>query len=84
VAPVDRQSRPARPAQSRPSGPRAILDALEQLIGDEPAGDLRPLAGRRDEARLRVGDWRVLLKRDSVERIIHVRRVLPGGRAYDR
>lgn len=61
-----------------------ILDALEQLIGDEPAGDLRPLTGRRDEARLRVGDWRVLLKRDSVERVIYVRRVLPRGRAYDR
>lgn len=61
-----------------------ILDALERLLGDEPTGDLRTLTGRPDEARLRVGDWRVILKRDTAERIIYVRRVLPRGRAYDR
>jgi mRNA-degrading endonuclease RelE of RelBE toxin-antitoxin system len=47
-----------------------VVDALEQLTADKPTGDLRPLSGRPDEARLRVGDWRVLLKRDSVERTI--------------
>lgn len=61
-----------------------VLDALAALLGDEPTGDLRPLVGREDEARLRVGDWRVILKRDDAERIIYVRRVLPRGRAYDR
>ncbi|HEY4280339.1 MAG TPA: type II toxin-antitoxin system RelE/ParE family toxin [Conexibacter sp.] len=61
-----------------------ILDALDALQGEAPRGDLRPLVGREDEARLRVGDWRVILKRDEAERIIYVRRVLPRGRAYDR
>jgi mRNA-degrading endonuclease RelE of RelBE toxin-antitoxin system len=67
-----------------PSVRNRVLDALERLLDDDPVGDLRTLTGRPDEARLRVGDWRVLLKRDSAERVIYVRRVLPRGRAYDR
>jgi len=63
---------------------RRLLEALEALVGDDPRGELRALSGRADEARLRVGDWRVILRRDSVERVIYVRRVLPRGRAYDR
>ena len=61
-----------------------IVDALADLLSDEPKGDLRPLVGRGNEARLRVGDWRVILERDLSQRILYVRRVLPRGRAYDR
>jgi len=61
-----------------------IIDALADLLSDQPRGDLRPLVGRADEARLRVGDWRVILERDTEQHILYVRRVLPRGRAYDR
>ncbi|TML96179.1 MAG: hypothetical protein E6G10_27290, partial [Actinobacteria bacterium] len=35
-----------------------------------------------DEHRLRVGDWRVLLRLDRDQRTVYVLRVLPRGRAY--
>jgi mRNA interferase RelE/StbE len=61
-----------------------VLDAIDALRGPDPKGDLRPLVGREGEARLRVGDWRVILRRDDAERILYISRVLPRGRAYDR
>ena len=39
---------------------RRVLDAIDRLVGDPPAGDLIKLQGRQ-ERRLRVGDWRVLM-----------------------
>ena len=62
---------------------RRIVAALDLLTGDPPAGDVVKLAGADDEWRLRVGDWRVRFGRDS-DGIVHVLRVLPRGRAYDR
>jgi mRNA interferase RelE/StbE len=61
-----------------------VYTALERL-GDDPHGSaaLRKLAGR-PEWRLRVGDWRVIVELDIVQRTIIVLRVLPRGRAYDR
>ena len=60
---------------------RRIGDALGRLVDDPPAGDVIKLQGR-DEHRLRVGDWRVLLRLDRDQRTVYVLRVLPRGRAY--
>lgn len=60
-----------------------ILDALDRLVASPPAGDVIKLQGR-DEHRLRVGDWRVIVRLDREQRTIHVLRVLPRGRAYER
>jgi len=63
---------------------RRVLEAINRLVGDPPAGDIIRLRGREDEWRLRVGDWRVLMYLDSERRTVLVLRVLPRGRAYDR
>jgi mRNA interferase RelE/StbE len=60
---------------------RRIVDALDRLTGETPAGDVVKLTGVEDEWRLRVEDWRVRFQRDSPG-VIHVLRVLPRGRAY--
>jgi mRNA interferase RelE/StbE len=60
---------------------RRVLDALDRLVGDPPAGDVVKLAGR-EEWRLRVGDWRVRMRFDALQRTVIVLRVLPRGRAY--
>jgi mRNA interferase RelE/StbE len=58
-----------------------VYDALERLVGEHATGDVIRLKGS-DEWRLRVGDWRVLFRRDPAARVILVLRVLPRGRAY--
>ena len=60
---------------------RRIIEALDRLTGDLPAGDVVKLTGGQDEWRLRVGDWRVRFQRDSAGDV-QVLRVLPRGRAY--
>lgn len=60
-----------------------VSSALDKLADDPHSGALRKLAGR-PESRLRVGDWRVLVELDAKAREIHVKRVLPRGRAYER
>lgn len=62
---------------------RRIIKAIRALAEDPRGGTLRKLSGR-EEYRLRVGDWRVLLTLDDKTRTIQVLRVLPRGRAYDR
>ncbi|MGH2852822.1 MAG: type II toxin-antitoxin system RelE family toxin [Solirubrobacteraceae bacterium] len=57
-----------------------ILAAVERL----PAGDVRSLKGRPGEWRLRVGDWRALIRLDSDACVIVVTAVKPRGGAYDR
>src|ERR1700686_4180601 len=57
-----------------------ILAAIERL----PAGDVRRLQGRRDEWRLRVGNWRALIRLDQDGCLIVVTAIKPHGRAYDR
>lgn len=61
---------------------RRVLAAIEGLLGDPPHGDVAKLAGRDDEWRLRVGDWRVRFTRDRDRRLLVIERVLPRGRAY--
>jgi mRNA interferase RelE/StbE len=74
---------PARRDLRRLDAPvrRRVLDALDRLVGDPPTGDVVKLQGR-DEHRLRVGDWRVLIRLDHEQFAIHVLRMLPRGRAY--
>jgi mRNA interferase RelE/StbE len=74
-------SSPSRPPTLGRPIQRRIVEALDRLVGDPPARDVVKLAGSDDEWRLRVGDWRVRFTRDD-ERLIHVLRVLPRGRAY--
>ncbi len=62
---------------------RRVLIAVSQLATDPHRGQLRKLTGQ-EGWRLRVGDWRVLVKLDDRTRAIRVHRVLPRGRAYDR
>ena len=60
---------------------RRVIDALDRLVGNPPAGDVVKLTGPDHEWRLRVGDWRVRFQRDA-DGLIYVVRVLPRGRAY--
>jgi mRNA interferase RelE/StbE len=60
-----------------------VVVALEKLAADPHAGQLRKLTGK-PESKLRVGEWRALVTLDEKTKTIHVVRVLPRGRAYDR
>lgn len=62
---------------------RRIVDALDRLVLDPRAGDIRKLSGS-DAWRLRVGEWRVRFDFDDEALLVIVTRVLPRGRAYDR
>ena len=44
---------------------------------------VRPLRGRlRGRYRVRVGDWRILIRPDRETRVLHVYAILPRGAAY--
>ena len=58
-----------------------IFDALDSYVA-ERRGNVRKLTGRENEWRIRVGDWRILFRRDLAARTVVVLRVLPRGRAY--
>ena len=47
---------------------RRVVDALDRLTDDPPAGDVVKLVNT-DEWRLRVGDWRVRFTRDANQHI---------------
>jgi len=64
--------------------PRNEQERIRTAIQRLPAGDVRRLQGRRDEWRLRVGDWRALIRLDQKARLIVVTAVKPRGSAYDR
>lgn len=57
-----------------------IRDKIEAYAADPAAqaGNLKRLQGR-DELRLRVGDWRVILRETTV---VAVLRIAPRGSAY--
>ena len=59
-----------------------IFEALDRFVEDPTRVRQRKLAGRPDEWRLRVGDWRIRYKRDTARRLIIVLRILPRGEAY--
>ena len=60
---------------------RAALDALNTFPS---RGDFRKLAGRENQWRLRVGNWRVLFHPNFQDRVVVVLRVLPRSQAYRR
>jgi mRNA interferase RelE/StbE len=62
---------------------RRVLGAIDRLAREPRTAKLSQLTNR-PEARMRVGDWRVLVDLDVETRTIVVLRVLPRGRAYDR
>jgi mRNA interferase RelE/StbE len=73
-------------ARLDPQVRKRVLARLGDVARDPYAASLRQLTGRAGgaESRLRIGDWRALLKLDEATRTIRVQRVLPRGRAYDR
>jgi len=60
----------------------AVITALDKLLSDPRSVDLRKLAGREGEWRLRVGRWRVLLRMENAAGLITVQRILPRSSAY--
>ncbi len=60
----------------------AVSRSIDRLAADPSGVDMKKLAGKPDEWRLRVGDWRVRFAFDSETHAIFVLRVLPRGHAY--
>jgi mRNA interferase RelE/StbE len=64
-----------------PDNQKRIINALRSLITEPSLADLKPLKGR-DEARLRVGDYRVILKIDTENKKIVVTKIGSRGDVY--
>jgi len=60
-----------------------MLRAIGQLASDQPPGDIKHLTSSSDY-RLRVGDWRIVFRRDQDVLIITVVRVAHRSTVYDR
>ena len=60
----------------------AMARALERLVANPGAVDLRKLSGQTDQWRLRMGRWRAILELDNETGTVRLLRVLPRGRAY--
>jgi mRNA interferase RelE/StbE len=63
---------------------RRLIVAKVEQYADDPASlanNVKALQGKPGYFRLRVGDWRVLFRRDGT--VIAVTRIAPRGRAYD-
>jgi mRNA-degrading endonuclease RelE of RelBE toxin-antitoxin system len=65
-----------------PTG-RRVLAALDRLAREDRSLDVKRLAGSQ-QARVRVGDMRVIFESNRKTREIVIHHVLPRGRAYDR
>lgn len=63
---------------------KRVVAGLEQLASSGPIGSGLVRLQGRPGARLRVGDWRVIVELDAPSRTIRIKRVLPRGRAYER
>lgn len=61
---------------------RERIDAARRRLATTGPGDVRPLQGRRQQWRLRVGEGRVIVTDDEVPAAIVILAVLPRGRAY--
>jgi mRNA interferase RelE/StbE len=64
-----------------PDNQKRIINALRSLLNETSLADLKPLKGR-DEARLRVGDYRVILKIDAENKQIVVTKIGARGDVY--
>ena len=61
---------------------RRIKASLDRLLIYPQAADLKKLKGSRDMWRLRVGDWRVILRLDRDQGILYVLRIRHRREAY--
>ncbi|MGB9663170.1 MAG: type II toxin-antitoxin system RelE family toxin [Moorellaceae bacterium] len=61
---------------------RRIKAALDRLLSYPQAVDLKKLKGSRDMWRLRVGDWRVILRLDREQGVLYVLRIRHRREAY--
>jgi len=61
---------------------RRIKTALDRLLSYPQAVDLKKLKGSPDMWRLRVGDWRVILRFDRERGILYVLRIRHRREAY--
>lgn len=69
-----RIERPAiRDVRRLPESDRnAVEEAVARLGSDPGSVDLKKLAGRRNEWRMRVGNWRVLVEMDNAAGVIRI------------
>ena len=59
-----------------------MRERLARAIDGLPEGDVKRLAGSGGLWRLRVGDWRVIYRREEADLVITVVTVSPRGGAY--
>ncbi|MDQ6595044.1 type II toxin-antitoxin system RelE family toxin [Bacillus salipaludis] len=59
-----------------------IGKALEGLTIRPPIGDIKPLKGRENKLRLRVGTYRVIFEIDHHEKIIYILTIDNRGDVY--
>ena len=59
---------------------RRLLGAIDALHSG-PSGDIKPLKGR-EEWRLRVGSWRIIMQIDERSKIIDILFLGPRGDVY--
>jgi mRNA interferase RelE/StbE len=64
-----------------PENQRRIIKALRDLCIDPSLVDLKPLKGR-PEARIRVGDYRIILRIESENKRFIVTVIAPRGDVY--
>lgn len=79
---IHRAAQHALKRLDRPTRQR-IAEQIQALSQDpdDPALDVKPLAGRLGY-RLRVGGWRILFTREETIRVITIERIKPRGDAY--
>lgn len=61
---------------------RRIKAALDRLLTYPQAVDLKKLQGSPERWRLRVGDWRVILRIDREQGVLYVLRIRHRREAY--
>jgi len=61
---------------------RRIKVALDRLLTYPQAVDLKKLQGSPERWRLRVGDWRVILRLDRGQGVLYVLRIRHRREAY--
>jgi mRNA-degrading endonuclease RelE of RelBE toxin-antitoxin system len=61
---------------------RTDRDRILAALGRLPEGDVQRFAGTVGLYRLRVGDWRAILRRDDQEWVITVAQVLPPRKRH--
>lgn len=59
-----------------------VSAALDRLLTRPEAVDLKKLRGSPERWRLRVGDWRIILRIDQEQEIIYILRIRHRREAY--